>query len=173
MPWLSRRAAGGLRRPSESRALLAFIAIGRRLMRAVPGTRRSSCERHNSMRRGRTEDLKTSAHISGIRGMVRAPSRRRRRIPSTSSCGRKLAYLRYDRSKNTDPRSLSTSTATITGPDRNRRHRIVSALSLWSRRAASGLRRRKAELCLLFHGYRYQSVVSAPTTNDLPRCVTL
>ena len=119
MPWRSRRAAGGLRRPSESRALLAFIANGRRLMRAVPGKRRSSCERHNSMRRGRTEDPKTSAHISGIRGMGRAPSRRRRRILSTSSCGRKLSYLRYDRSKSTDPRSLSTSTATITGPDRN------------------------------------------------------
>ena len=118
-------------------------------MRAVPGKRRSSCERHNSMRRGRTEDPKTSAHISGIRGMVRAPSRRRRRIPSTSSCGRKLSYLRYDRSKNTDPRSLSTSTATMTGPDRNRRHRIVFALSLPSRRAAGGLRRPSESRALL------------------------
>ena len=145
----SRRAAGGLQRPSECRALLAFVAIGRRLMRAVPGTRRSSCERHNSMRRGRTEDPRTSAHISGIRGIVPSPSRRRRRIPSTSSCGRKLSYLRYDRSKNTDPRSLSTSTATITGPDRNRRHRIVSALSLRSRRAAGGLRRPSESRALL------------------------
>ena len=112
-------------------------------MRAVPGKRRSSCERHNSMRRGRTEDPKTSAHISGIRGMGRAPSRRRRRIPSTSSCGRKLYYLRYERAKNTDPRSLSTSTTMITGPDRNRR------LSLWSRRAAGGLRRPSESRALL------------------------
>ena len=118
-------------------------------MRAVPGMRRSSFEIHNSMRRGRTEDPKTSAHISGIRGIVPSTSRRRRRIPSTSSCGRKLSYLRYDRSKNTDPRSLSTSTATITGPDRNRRHRIVSALSLRSRRAAGGLRRPSESRALL------------------------
>ena len=37
MPWRSRRAASGLRRPSESRALLAFVAIGQRLMCAVRG----------------------------------------------------------------------------------------------------------------------------------------
>ena len=61
----------------------------------------------------------------------------------------RLSYLRYDRSKNTDPRSLSTSTATITGPDRNRRHRIVSALSLQSRRAAGGLRRPSKSRALL------------------------
>ena len=162
----SRRAAGGLRWPSESRALLAFVAIGRRLMRAVPGTRRSSCERHNSMRRGRTEDPRTSAHIYGIRGMGPSTSRRRRRIPSTSSCGRKLSYLRYDRSKNTDPRSLSTSTATITGPDLNRRHRVVSALSLRSRRAAAGLRRPSESRALLAFPRLSLTVVGpAPTTN--------
>ena len=76
-------------------------------------------------------------------------SRWRRRIPSTSFCGRKLSYLRYDRSKNTDLRSLSTSTATTTGPDRNRRHRIVSALSLRSSRAAGGLRRPSENRALL------------------------
>ena len=83
--------------------------------------------------------------------MPSSTSRRRRRIPSTSSCGRKLSYLRYDRSKNTDPRSLSTSTATITGSDQNRRHRIVSALSLRSdsRRAAGGLRRPSESRALL------------------------
>ena len=87
----SRRAAGGLRQPSECRALLAFVAIGRRLMRAVPGTRRSSCEIHNSMRRGCMEDPKTSAHIYGIRGLVPSPSRRRRRIiPSASFSSLKL-----------------------------------------------------------------------------------
>ena len=111
--------------------------------------RRSSCEIHNCTRRGRTEDPKTSAHISGIRRIGRSPSRQRRRIPSTSSCGRKLSYLRYDRSKNTDPRSLSTSTATITGPDLNRRHRVVSALSLPSRRATGGLRRPSESRALL------------------------
>ena len=49
---------------------------------------------------------------------------------------------RYDRAKNTDPRSLSTSTTMImiTGPDRNRRHRIdrlclVSAVTPSHRRS--------------------------------------
>ena len=58
-----------------------------------------------------------------------SPSRRRRHIPSTSLYSQKLSYLRYDRAKNIDRRSLLTSTTTITGPDQNRRHRIVSALS--------------------------------------------
>ena len=58
------------------------------------------------------------------------------RIPSTSFCGRKLSYLRYDRAKNIDRRSLSISTTMITSPDRNRRHMIVSALSLRSCRAS-------------------------------------
>ena len=95
-------------------------------------------------------------------------SRWRRRIPSTSSCGRKLSYLRYDRSKNTDPRSLSTSTTMITGPDRNRRHRIVSALSLRSRRAAGGLRRPSESRALLaFPRLSLPVGCVGPTTNDL------
>ena len=40
--------------------------------------------------------------------------------------------------KNKDPRFLSTSTTMITGPDLNRHHRRVSALSLRSRRATTG-----------------------------------
>ena len=93
-------------------------------------------------------------------------SRRRRRIPSTSSCGRKLSYLRYDRSKITDPRSLSTSTATITGPDRNRRHRIVSSLSLPSSRAAGGLRRPSESRALLaFPRLSLAVGCVGPTTN--------
>ena len=90
------------------------------------------------MRRS-TEDPKTMALTAGIRGIGPSASCWRRRIPSTSLCGRKLSYLRYDRSKITDPRSLSTSTSMIMGPDRNPRHRIVSALSLRSRRATGGL----------------------------------
>ena len=80
----SRRATGDLRRPSESRALLAFMARAMCCRCVGLEMRRSSCEIHNSMRRGRTEDPKTSAHIYGIRGLVPSPSRRRRRIPSTS-----------------------------------------------------------------------------------------
>ena len=142
MPWRSRRAAGGLRgRPSESRALFCFLAIGRHLMCAGPEPRPLAYEMRNSMMQCRMEDLKTSAHISGIRAIMPSTSRWRRRIPSTSFCGRKLSYLQYDRAKNIGRRSLSTSTTMITGPDRNRRHRIVSALSLRSCQATGGLRR--------------------------------
>ena len=128
----SRRATGGLRRPSESRALLAFIARATCCRCVVPEMRPLAFEIHNSMRRGRTEDPKTSAHIYGIRGLVPSPLRRRRRIPSTSFSLPKLTWLRYDRPKNRDPGSLSASATMITGPDRNRRHRIVYALSLRS-----------------------------------------
>ena len=131
--------------------------------------RRSSCEIHNSMRRGRTEDPKTSAHIYRIRGIVPSASRWRRRIPSTSFGLPKLTWLRYDRPKNTDPRSLSTSTAMITGPDRNRRHRIVSALSalsLRSCRAAGGIRQPSESRALLaFPRTLYRSVGPGPATN--------
>ena len=83
----SRRAAGGLRRPSECRSLLAFP---RTLYRSVgPGpTTNVSCEMRNSMMQCRTEDLKTSAPLAGIRGMGPSTSCRCRWIPSISSCSR-------------------------------------------------------------------------------------
>ena len=86
MPWPSRRAAGGLRRPSESRALLAFLRL------SLPG--RLGRPQHNDLSRcvtpmqWRTEDPKTSAQTAGIRGIVPSTPRRRRRIPSISSCSR-------------------------------------------------------------------------------------
>ena len=114
---------------------------------------------------------RSEGHVVRIQGICTSASIWRRRIPSTSFSGRKLSYLRYDiRAKNTDPRSLSTSTTMITGPDRNRRHMIVSALSLRSRRATGG--RRKAELCLLFRGYRYRSVVWPNNPTDLSTVIT-
>ena len=51
--------------------------------------------------------------------------------------------------KTRQPRPLSNSTAMITVPDRNRRHMIVSALSLRSRRATGGLRRPSESRALL------------------------
>ena len=45
-----------------------------------------SCEMRNSMMQCRTEDLKTSAPLAGIRGMGPSTSRKRRWIPSISSC---------------------------------------------------------------------------------------
>jgi len=50
-------------------------------------------------------------------------------------------YYDRERTKHDESRSLSTSTAMITVPDRNRRHRIASALPWRSCRAAGGLRR--------------------------------
>ena len=117
------------------------------------------------MRRS-TEDPKTMALTAGIRGIGPSASCWRRRIPSTSLCCRKLYYLRYDRAENTDPRSLSTSTTMITGPDRNRRHMIVSALSLPSRRATGGLRRPSESRALLaFPRLSLPAVVSAQQPN--------
>ena len=104
-----------------------------------PATRRFDLD-YASMQRY-PEDPKGMYTTARIQGIGPSASCWRRRIHSTSLCGRKLYYLRYDRAKNTDPRSLSTSTTMITGPDRNRHHRIGTALSLWSRRAAGGLRR--------------------------------
>ena len=122
---------------------------------AGPAKRPLAFDLESVTMRGSTEDPKTMALTTGIRGIG----------PSASSCWRRLgvdvflrhryavesspSYLRYDRSKNTDLMSLSTSTTMITGPDRNRRHRIVSALSLRSRRAAAGLRRPSESRALL------------------------
>ena len=80
----SRRAAGGLRRPSESRALLAFPRLSLAVGCVGPNNQRS-CEMRNSMMQWRTEDPKTSAQTAGIRGMVPYTSRRQRWIPSISS----------------------------------------------------------------------------------------
>ena len=166
MPWLSRRAAGGLRRPSESRVLLAFMARATGCRCAGPAKRPLAFDRDYASKRRSTEDPKGMYVYVRIQGICTSASNWRRRIPSTSFSGQKLSYLvRYDRSKNTDPRPLSTSTTTITGPDRNRRHMIVSALSLPSRRATGGLRRPSESRALLaFLRLRYWSVVSAPTT---------
>ena len=166
MPWLSRRAAGGLRRPSESRVLLAFMARATCCRCAGPAKRPLAFDRDYASKRRSTEDPKGMALTTGIQGIGPSASCWRRRIPSTSLCGRKLYYLRYDRAKNTDPRSLSTSTTMITGPDRNRRHMMVSALSLPSRRATGGLRRPSESRALLaFPRLSLPAVVSAQQPN--------
>ena len=108
---------------------------------AGPAKRPLAFDRDYASKRRSTEGPKSMALTAGIQGIGPSASCWRRRIPSTLLCGRKLYYLRYDRAKNTDPRSLSTSTTMITGPDRNHRHMIVSTLSLRSRRATVGLRR--------------------------------
>ena len=80
----SLRAAGGLRRPSESQSFLDS-----RSTIYLDDACGSSRDRWTfpidfSMTQGRTEDPRTSAPISRNRGRRRAPSRRHRRIPSAS-----------------------------------------------------------------------------------------
>ncbi|EJK68895.1 hypothetical protein THAOC_09892 [Thalassiosira oceanica] len=73
----SLRAADGLRRPSESRAFLASRSTIY-LDDACGSSRdRWTCEKEIPMMRGRTGDPKTSAPISGNRGLTFMPSRRR------------------------------------------------------------------------------------------------
>ena len=80
----SLRAAGGLRRPSESRAFLASRSTIY-LDDACGSSRdRWTCEKDISPMRRRTGDPKASRLISGNRGLFRSPSRRRRWTPSAS-----------------------------------------------------------------------------------------
>ncbi|EJK68008.1 hypothetical protein THAOC_10865 [Thalassiosira oceanica] len=80
----SRRAAGGLRRPSESRAFLASRSTIY-LDDACGSSRdRWTCDIDYSMTQGRTGDPKTMVGTSEIIGIGPSPSRRHRRIPSAS-----------------------------------------------------------------------------------------
>ena len=110
---------------------------------AGPAKRPLAFDRDYASKRRSTEDPKSMALTTGIQGIGPSASCWCRRIPSTSLCGRKLYYLRYDRAKNTDPRSLSTSTTTGSSPPCLCGHAEPPAVS-------GG--RRKAELCLLFRG---------------------
>ena len=94
MPWPSRRAAGGLRRPSESRALLAFPRTLYQSVGPAPTTN-VSFKMRNSMivMQCQTEDLKTSALLTGIRGMGPSNSRRRRFALETNSAV-KVSFFR-------------------------------------------------------------------------------
>ena len=81
------RAAGDLRRPSESRALPTFPSTIY-LMMCVGPMSQPTCENEISPMQRRTKDPKTLAPTAGIRGLGPYVSRRRRRIPSISSCSR-------------------------------------------------------------------------------------
>ncbi|EJK54208.1 hypothetical protein THAOC_26222, partial [Thalassiosira oceanica] len=79
------RAAGGLRRPSESRAFLSLQGLlSTSTTRAGSSRDRWTCDIDYSMTQGRTGDPKTMVGTSGIIGIVPSPSRRHRRIPSAS-----------------------------------------------------------------------------------------
>ena len=81
------RAAGGLRRPSESRPLPTF-PLTIYLMMCGGLTSRWTCETDFSPMQRRTKDPKTMSSTAGIRGVVTSPPRRRRLNSSISSCSR-------------------------------------------------------------------------------------
>ena len=68
---------------------------------AGPAKRPLAFDRDYASKRRSTEDPKSMALTAGIREIGPSASCWRRRIPSTSLCGRKLSYLRYNRSENT------------------------------------------------------------------------
>jgi len=93
------RAAGGLRRPSESRALPTFPSTIYFMM-CGGLTSQPTFESDISSMQRRTKDPKTMASHSGIRGIMPSTSCRRRCIPSLSSCsqnnfGRKSDHSTY------------------------------------------------------------------------------
>ncbi|EJK70751.1 hypothetical protein THAOC_07861 [Thalassiosira oceanica] len=81
------RAAGGLRRPSESRSLPTFPSTIYFMM-CGGLTSQPTFESDISSMQRRTKDPKTMASHSGIRGIMPSTSRRRRCISSISSCPR-------------------------------------------------------------------------------------
>ena len=80
----SRRAAGGLRQPSESRVLLAFMARATCCRCAGPAKRPLAFDQDYASKRRSTEDPKSMALTTGIQGIGPSASCWRRRIPSTS-----------------------------------------------------------------------------------------
>ena len=83
----SLRAAGGLRRLSESHTLPTF-PLTIYLMMCGGLTSRWTCETDFSPMQRRTKDPKTTSSTAGIRGVVTSPPRRRRLNSSISSCSR-------------------------------------------------------------------------------------